>query len=153
MPDLRYNEACFHHIGVACRSIDSEAARYASLGYRAEGRCFHDERQGVSGVFLVGGGPRLELLEPLNGSDTLEPWLKGGARMYHMAYACKHFEAYSNDLRSAGAKCVKSALPAVAFNGAPVAFYMMPNRMLIEVVGIDAEFKSMFTGHGGDRPS
>ena len=54
---------------------------YVELGYKPEGNRFSDARQGVAGLFLVGGGPRLELLEPLDDSDTLLPWLKSGTRM------------------------------------------------------------------------
>jgi methylmalonyl-CoA/ethylmalonyl-CoA epimerase len=55
----------FHHIGVACKDIESETKISMNLGYEIEGEDFIDPVQGVSGRFLVGGGPRLELLAPL----------------------------------------------------------------------------------------
>ena len=66
----------FHHIGVACESIAPEMATWAALGYRLDGSPLIDHAQGIRGQFVVGNGPRLELLEPIGDSSTLAPWLK-----------------------------------------------------------------------------
>src|SRR5947207_15589877 len=78
----------FHHVGVACIDIRAEADRMASLGYRPDGVEFSDVRQGVRGLFLGGQSPRLELLQPLDGSaaGVLTPWLKSDVKMYHIGY-------------------------------------------------------------------
>jgi methylmalonyl-CoA/ethylmalonyl-CoA epimerase len=125
----------FHHAGVACRDIGGEAARLAPLGYAPEGMPFVDPRQGVRGMFVVGGGPRLELLEPL--PDTpgmLAPWLERDVKLYHLAYETGELGAAIEHLRSAGAKLVAGPTPAVAFGGREIAFLMLPNRMLVELI-------------------
>jgi len=76
----------FRHIGVATESIARDEAVYPQLGYERDGEEFLDPGQGVRGVFLLGPGPRLELLEPYEESTTLEPWLRAGSRRYHQAY-------------------------------------------------------------------
>ena len=98
---------------------------------------FEDPRQGVRGVFLGGQSPRLELLEPLAADGeggVLEPWLKGGIKLYHLAYETDSLPDAIADLRRERAKVVVAPIPAVAFGGREIAFLLMPNRMLIELI-------------------
>ena len=124
----------FHHIGVACRDLDSETRRLSALGYVVEGPDFSDPTQGVSGRFLVAGGPRLELLVPLGQKGTLTPWLKSGVKLYHLAYETSDIEAAVAHLRGQGAKVVVPPVSAIAFGGRPIAFLMLPNMLLVEII-------------------
>ena len=96
----------FHHVGVACLDLDREEERFALLGYRREGQDFHDPIQGVSGRFLVGGGPRVELLVPDTVNGVLEPWLKSGKKLYHLAYETFDIGDSCAKLIKAGSKVV-----------------------------------------------
>jgi methylmalonyl-CoA/ethylmalonyl-CoA epimerase len=128
----------FHHVGVACRDLQSEVQRLAPLGYRQEGSFFVDETQGVEGAFLVGGGPRLEILRPLTRDGVLSPWLKSGTKLYHLAYAVGlDMQSELFALRAQGAKQVVAPVPAIAFGGAEICFLMMPNMLLVELIAID----------------
>lgn len=124
----------FHHIGVACRDLDSEARRFASLGYTAEFPDFTDPVQGVTGRFLIGGGPRMELLKSLPGRGILTPWLKTGVKLYHMAYESSDLTAAIDHYRKEGAKLVVPPVPAIAFSGRLIAFLMLPNMLLVELI-------------------
>jgi methylmalonyl-CoA/ethylmalonyl-CoA epimerase len=127
----------FHHVGVACRDLPSEIQRLTPLGYRQEGSFFVDETQGVEGAFLVGGGPRLEILRPLTASGVLSPWLKSGTKLYHLAYAVGHdMQREVLAFRGKGAKQVVAPVPAIAFGGAEICFLMMPNMLLVELIAI-----------------
>ncbi|HEY3857324.1 MAG TPA: VOC family protein [Verrucomicrobiae bacterium] len=126
----------FHHIGVACLDLDSETRRLAALGYAVEGDDFSDTIQGVRGRFLNGGGPRLELLSPLSEAGVLTPWLKSGVKLYHLAYQTKELDGEIARMRSAGAKIVVAPVPAVAFEKRRIAFLMMPNMLLTELIEI-----------------
>jgi methylmalonyl-CoA/ethylmalonyl-CoA epimerase len=129
----------FHHVGVACRDLQSEMQRLAPLGYRQEESFFVDETQGVEGAFLVGGGPRLEILRPLTSDGVLSPWLKCGTKLYHLAYAVGlDMQSELLILRAQGAKQVVAPVPAVAFGGADICFLMMPNMLLVELIAIDS---------------
>jgi methylmalonyl-CoA/ethylmalonyl-CoA epimerase len=125
----------FHHIGVATESISRDEAVYAQLGYRREGEEFVDPGQGVRGVFVVGPGPRLELLEPHAQSTTLGPWLRAGSRLYHQAYEVDDLDASlglaRNELR---AHILRAPMPAPAFGGRPVSFLVLRNRSVIELI-------------------
>ena len=124
----------FHHIGVACRNLDAETARFAALGYRPEGSDFTDPTQGVSGRFLMGGGPRLELLSSLSAEGVLAPWLKAEVKLYHLAYETPAFDDEISRLQGQGAKVVVQPVPAVAYGGRRIAFLMVPNLLLIELI-------------------
>src|SRR4051794_17708465 len=76
----------FHHFGIACTDIAVLAQDYEKLGYTVEGAPFVDEIQKIKGLFITGGGPRLELLAAHNNSTVLTPWLSSGPRIYHQAF-------------------------------------------------------------------
>jgi methylmalonyl-CoA/ethylmalonyl-CoA epimerase len=89
----------------------------------------------VEGLFCEGGGPCLELLAPLPGSTVLDPWLRGPAKLYHLAYEVDDLESSLTALRAGGARVVRPPVPSVAFAGRPIAFVMLPNRLLVEYIG------------------
>lgn len=124
----------FHHVGVACRDLEAEERMYAQIGYTREGDDFEDPIQGVRGRFLIGGGPRLELLSELPGSTVLTPWLRKGVKMYHFAYEVSDLTAADTSVVSFGAKQLVAPSPAVAFAGRCIAFYMLPNGFVIEFI-------------------
>lgn len=124
----------FHHLGVACRSITLERRGWEILGYRQEGELFSDPLQGINGLFISGPGPRMELLEPLPGAETLSPFLKAGTKMYHQAYEAPDLGMAMEALRKIRAKVVSPPKPAIAFNERPVTFFVLPNSLIIELI-------------------
>lgn len=124
----------FHHVGVACRDLDFEEAKFALLGYRREGSDFEDPIQGVRGRFLVGGGPRMELLVATGPGGVLAPWLRSGQKMYHLAYEVDDIEAACDAFAKVGAKTTVKPVSAVAFEGRRISFLMLPNLLLIELI-------------------
>ena len=87
-------------------------------------------------MFLAEQSPRLELLEPLDPASpgVLSPWLKRDVKFYHLAYLVAHLPAAIEGLRALRAKLVVPSTPAVAFGGRDIAFVMLPNRSLIELI-------------------
>jgi Glyoxalase/Bleomycin resistance protein/Dioxygenase superfamily len=124
----------FHHLGVATKSLRIDADAYSQLGYATEGDEFIDRTQGVRGLFLVGGGPRLELLEPLPDSDTLAPLLRRGVKCYHHAYEVASLDDSLVRLQRARARLIRPPTPAVAFGEREVAFLMLPNMWIVELI-------------------
>jgi methylmalonyl-CoA/ethylmalonyl-CoA epimerase len=125
----------FHHIGVACRDLGAEMRWFTTLGYQPEGPDFTDPVQGISGRFLTGGGPRLELLAPLSETGVLAPWLKSGVKLYHLAYQTENLDAEIERLRADGAKVIVAPVPAVAYDGRKIAFLALRNSLLTELIG------------------
>ena len=86
-------------------------------------------------MFLVGPGPRLELLEPYEESTTLEPWLRAGSRLYHQAYEVDDLDASLDSARNKlRAHVLRAPMPAPAFGGRLVSFLMLRNRSVIELI-------------------
>lgn len=127
----------FHHLGVACQSVADEAQTWAMFGYRPEGQSFVDEAQGIRGLFMTGGGPRIELLEATGGSDVLAPWLKRRVKIYHAGYLVPSLEHSIEALTAQGATIAREPLMSVYFQ-APIAFLMMPNLALFELIEVRA---------------
>lgn len=124
----------FHHIGVACRSLDRESAAYAALGYAREGVEFDDPGHGIRGQFLTGPGPRIELVVDRPGSAVVEPWLRPGSSVYHFAFEVDDLAGTIEEQTRANAKLLVAPRPAVAFAGRDIAFVMLRNRMLLELI-------------------
>lgn len=124
----------FHHIGYATASIDQEYRFFERLGYRAEGDAFADPVQGVAGRFLIGAGPRIELLENLPGSHTLTPWLEAGVAMYHFAYWVDDIESALQWAKSQRGKVAVQPVPAIAFGGRRICFAIFRTRMMLEFI-------------------
>ncbi len=124
----------FHHLGIATESLASDVRAYAALGYKPDGEEFADQIQGVRGLFLAGGGPRLELLEPLPGSDTLAQILRRGVKCYHHAYEVPSLDASLAELRAARAQVIRAPAGAVAFDGRRVVFLVLPNTWIVELI-------------------
>jgi methylmalonyl-CoA/ethylmalonyl-CoA epimerase len=124
----------FHHIGIACTDLDAEAASLASLGYTPEAHDFTDPVQGIRGRFMVGGGPRLELLVSSGDSRVLTPWLDRGVKMYHLAYEVRSLPEAMDRLIAGRARVVSDPRAAVAFGGRQIAFLALPNMQLVEII-------------------
>ncbi len=124
----------FHHIGYACVNIEVEQRSLTSLGYTQEGADFEDPIQCVRGRFLVGGGPRIELLEQLDGENVLSPWLDKGTKMYHIAYEVNAMTEAVDKLAGEGAKLIVSPVPAIAFDNREIAFLLTRTMLLVELI-------------------
>jgi methylmalonyl-CoA/ethylmalonyl-CoA epimerase len=124
----------FHHVGFACRDLEAEAGALAAIGYRAESGDFTDPGQGIEGRFIVGTGPRIELLRQTEGSRVLEPWLAKGVKAYHFGYLTPELDGEIERLKAAGGILVTPPRPAVAFSGRRIGFVMLKNLFLLELI-------------------
>ena len=124
----------FHHVGYATTSLAREREFFSFLGYVQEGEEFIDPIQGVAGCFMVGLGPRVELLENLPAAHTLEPWLAAGIKMYHFAYVVNDIDEALSWARNFRARVVVAPVPAVAFGGRRICFVMFRNGQMIEFI-------------------
>lgn len=143
MPDMPSSPGIeFHHLGFACKNMEQEKSRFLALGYQQEGEMFEDHHQGVRGQFLsfeasnhhAATSPRIELLEDLPGSNTLEPWLEKSAPLYHMAYLSEDIDLSIDWARKQHGKLVSKPYPAVAFNLRPVCFVLFRGNFMLEFI-------------------
>jgi len=87
-------------------------------------------------VFIVAKNqPRLELLENLPESRTMESWLKKGIKFYHYAYLVDDIDEsivlYTNRFRG---KLISPKKPSVAFGLRNICFIMFANGFVIELI-------------------
>jgi methylmalonyl-CoA/ethylmalonyl-CoA epimerase len=123
----------FHHIGIACSSIEEALKQYSCLGYSQESEVFIDSLIGIKCVFMSSyGSPRLELCEALPGNMALNPWLAHGSPMYHMAFKVE--TPWEDFALSPGERVVFGPVSAVAFNGKKIWFTLRRNRQLVEYI-------------------
>ncbi len=129
----------FHHLGVACSSIERATGAYTSLGYQLEST-FEDPTQGVAGAFYIGNGPRYELLADLLGRETVAPWiLRRMPTVYHQAWLVPHLAAALDTMRSAGGRPTGDPAESVYFKG-PIVFVMTRAMVLVELIEPGPDF-------------
>lgn len=130
----KVGELKFDHIGVATKSIEKEIRNYSMLGYRKVSGIFIDETQGIRGVFLdQEGGPRLELLENLEGRSTLTKQLESGNKMYHKAYLTPDIDKAIAYFKANKAKMI-SPLALSTYYKTRICFMLLPNMEMIELI-------------------
>lgn len=124
----------FHHIGVACKDISEEFASFSLLGYKKEGNAFIDEKQGIKGQFLISNkAPRLELLENLNNSNTLDYWNKQGIKMYHFGYIVDDIFKTKELFLKIGAKLISDIKYSTYFKD-NICFLVLKNKFILEII-------------------
>jgi methylmalonyl-CoA/ethylmalonyl-CoA epimerase len=134
------NSKCiFHHVGVACRNLDEETIPWLLLGYSIdEDRSdFEDPIQKIRGRFIVGAGPRLELLMPTSSDSPIITILSKGIKYYHQAFMVSSFENAVYESKNMGFKMITKPSPAVAFNGRLITFFLMQNMHIIELIEME----------------
>jgi methylmalonyl-CoA/ethylmalonyl-CoA epimerase len=124
----------FHHLGLATASIEKEKSQFAALGYYQKGETFADPIQGVTGCFLHGPGPCIELLENIPGSHTLTPWLDAGIKIYHLAYWVADLDDAIKWARRQRAKVTVPPMPSVAFDQRRISFVLFRNGLMLEFI-------------------
>ena len=72
-------------------------------------------------------------LAPLKNSP-IAAMVRQGVKLYHHAYVAKRFDETVGSLRSGGTKLVSGPMPAVAFGGCRIAFFVTPTMNLIEII-------------------
>lgn len=128
------NAFTFHHIGLACSSLQREIKAHESLGYRIEGAAFHDPIQHINGIFMVHGPMRIELIEPAGEHSPVRNLVTRGIKMYHQCFEVADIQKSLSDLEAQGARTIVAPVPAVAFDGRVIAFLMLRTSLIVELI-------------------
>lgn len=137
---MHTNKLLFHHVGVACHreafARGTERQNLDLLGYYPEGEEWVDGQLGMRGQFMVAGGgaPRIELVAPYGDQSPVKSWLSQGVKLYHLAFLVTDLSAEIERLRAQRAKLMLPPTPAAAFGNRHVAFVMLPNLLLVEII-------------------
>lgn len=123
------------HIGVAVRSIAAARRVYETLGLSV-GPVETLPDDGVSAAFIVTGGTRLELLEPLGSDGPIVRFLaRKGEGIHHIAFGVPDIAAALEAARRAGV-AVLDAAPRRGAHQTRIAFLHPKDThgVLIELV-------------------
>jgi methylmalonyl-CoA/ethylmalonyl-CoA epimerase len=127
----------FDHVGLFVRDL-AEGRRHLGnlLPIRSWTEAVEDPVIKVRVCFGVdAGGVRYELVAPFGDPNPVSQSLDAGKNLLnHVAYRTREFAAATERLRGAGAMPLGRPLPAAAFGGARVVFYLTPLRFVIELI-------------------
>jgi methylmalonyl-CoA/ethylmalonyl-CoA epimerase len=131
-----------HHIGIVVPRIEDHRTFYTSiLQYEQRTPIIHDPVQTAFVQFFVipGANHYLELVAPDNESSKLQAASRKGPSLNHLCYSCLNVGRAISFLLESGCFLIQDPVPAVAFDGRPIAWLLTPDRLLIEVVERGAE--------------
>lgn len=126
-----------HHAGYLVRDIDAAATHYCDLlGYRKESAVIEDPVQTAKVQFLrqPGAGSWLELISPTSPESKLAAALEKGVLLHHLCYEVADIESACEHFRKKGCFPVCLPVPATAFPGRRIAWFMDKRRFLFELV-------------------
>jgi methylmalonyl-CoA/ethylmalonyl-CoA epimerase len=143
-----------HHIGILVRDIPKAAQTYVDrYHYRIAGEIVHDPVQTAYVQFLEGDptGVRIELIAPDGPESKLCNALKKGGGLNHLCYISEDIEKRCEELRSAGMYMLQSPVPAQAFPGRRIAWFMGRDGIPMELV--EPELKPKLPLENCDNPA
>jgi methylmalonyl-CoA/ethylmalonyl-CoA epimerase len=127
----------FHHLGVAVTDLEKSIPIYRELfGYQLISGPFDDPLQKVVVCFLSRGPSDMviELVMPAGPDSPVMRTLNQGGSAYHVCYEVPDIEEALKHLKSHRCGVLSGPVPAVAFQGRPIAWLSTPTRQLIELV-------------------
>ncbi|GHT03280.1 peptide synthetase [Bacteroidia bacterium] len=127
--------AAFHHVGIAAKSIHSTSVPYTEAGYHLTETVF-DPIQNVKIAFLEkAGSPRLELVEPVDNTSPVYNIIKKvGVSAYHFCYEVENLPTAIETLEAKGFRVLVEPVPAIAFDNRKICFLYHLDVGLIELL-------------------
>ncbi len=135
------------HIGFVVEKIDEFAQILKAIGFGALTRPVADYNNNVNASFVAIGGNDdvyLEVLEPLCDTSVISSFLKKtGGGLHHLCFEVDDIEKASKELENKGFKMVSSPALCPAYDESlsrtcdgvtKISFFLMPNRLLIELI-------------------
>jgi methylmalonyl-CoA/ethylmalonyl-CoA epimerase len=126
-----------HHVGIVVDAIDRHRGNYCKF-FQLEpvSDVVTDTTQHVNVQFLANesGETSLELIEPLPGPSPVRRALEKGETLNHLCFEVDDIERSVAEATSNGAVCVRTPVPAAAFDGRRIAFVFYRGIGLVEFV-------------------
>ncbi len=127
-----------HHVGFVVAEISASIKGFrAALNAAWDGEVFEDPNQKVKVAFLKTqpAGGQIELVEPAVGGSPVAKFLaERGGGLHHLCYEVDDIENALAVFKSRGAIVVKRPLPAVAFAGRRIAWFLTAEKLLVELL-------------------
>jgi len=124
------------HIGIAVNNLDKAIALYRDvLGLKLEGTHVLRERGVRVAFFSIGGGARVELLEPIDAGSTVAKFLSSrGEGIHHLALRVNDIVEVLEEFKKKGLTLINEK-PEAGAEGRKIAFVhpKSMNGVLIEL--------------------
>lgn len=127
----------FHHLGLLVYDLEQGILSLDTLiPEMFWGKIIEDIGIGVRVLFGEdGGGMKYELVAPIDNRSPILNFLETKESMlHHIAYTVDDFDIKYSELRSLKFMPLGQVMPAVAFDGKRVAFFLTPIRTIIEII-------------------
>ncbi len=126
-----------HHVGIAVKEIEPAVKMYVQrFGYEIVSPVIHDPTQTAHVQFLrlPGDTAFLEFVAPDGPGSKLANAVTKGGGLNHLGYATRDIEMAAARLVAQGLIQLQAPVPAVAFPGRRIAWFMGIDRVPVELV-------------------
>lgn len=125
-----------HHTGFVVASIETVMESFCrSVAGTGWSETWHDPLQRVRVAFIYpsrAGDPSIELVEPADANSPVQKFLERGGGMHHLCYEVDNFDELVKGAAARGLVTIRRPQPAVAFGGRRIAWFLSPQKLLIE---------------------
>ncbi len=122
----------FHHVGLACENIEKELESLRQIFEDIEfSEKVYDPMQNVELCMVNMNGIRVELIS----GQPVENILKRKIKLYHICYEVDDFDLKVKKLQEEGALLISGVKDTTLFANKRVAFFLLNNGMIIELLG------------------
>ncbi|MDS4068009.1 MAG: VOC family protein [Candidatus Competibacter sp.] len=126
-----------HHIGFLVKDVSLAASDFVSrLGYVVDSEVIEDSVQTACVQFLrqPGANNWLELIMPNGPHSKLLGALQKGGGLHHLCYEVEDIARACEHMRSRSMLMIARPVPAVAFPGRRIAWFMDRSNFLLELL-------------------
>lgn len=136
------HELRLHHVGYVVGDIEKAAAGFiGSVGARWDGKIVADPLQGARVSFLTmrPEDAWIELVEPDSPEAPAARFLREkGEGLHHLCYEVSDLTESLRKMRAAGSLLARPPKPAAAFGGRRIAWLLTPEKLLLELLELEA---------------
>ncbi|MGB9696379.1 MAG: VOC family protein [Ignavibacteria bacterium] len=124
----------YHHTGCLVENLESEKKYYSDfLGFSVGNDIYISEQKVTVCFVALEDNIFLELVQPAEDNLSLKKMIQKGITYYHIAFVSDNFETEFQKLINTDHLMV-SRFRSEAFNNRWCAFFLTPDRKLIEVI-------------------
>jgi methylmalonyl-CoA/ethylmalonyl-CoA epimerase len=128
----------FHHIGIIVKDLKIGELQFKNFSNlrRISKKIIIDKKIGVKILFLKSTHhPLIELISPLKKNSPISLSLKKNVNLInHIAYISEKFSYDIEQLKNKGLLQITKPIPAKAFKGKKVVFFLNKLNFIIEVI-------------------
>ena len=117
--------ACFHHVGMAVRSIDEAVPGLTIVT---------DPIQRVSIGFVEFSGLTVELIEPASENSPIDESLQKGNKILHICIEVPSIANALDECKQHGFRKISEPVPATVFENRKIAWVFSPIFGLVELL-------------------